>query len=302
MKKSGSFGQHSLGMNSSVSSGGRSFTDSLDLSGSIESSVKALDNKEWKKDKNCYICNRKFSMNKRRHHCRFCGNSVCDEHSLKRRALLGSKDLFRICDSCERSIQTEEVKKEIQEQLDRLESQLFQVRDSNERLMRDNIEKIESINQLEIELKKLEKEQRDKEEQLSASLRAEQDKSAKAKALVQQLQKEFEESQTVNEETSEKCRCLEDEIYRLRSQMDEVKDKKDELASQLTNMETKLKTSLPIQELDPTLCPRCRKRINEFFRIESVIIGEEDKNSIIDLIRQTSGKTEDRYRESDRLS
>lgn len=50
---------------------------------------------EWKLADNCYFCRRKFKLNKGRHHCRFCANSVCSScsnHKLKN---------MRICDVCQ---------------------------------------------------------------------------------------------------------------------------------------------------------------------------------------------------------
>ncbi|GAB9465235.1 Mitochondrial distribution/morphology family 35/apoptosis [Globisporangium polare] len=56
----------------------------------------------WKQSRNCHVCMTHFTMVKRRHHCRNCGQSVCGGHSTNRVALpkFGLMDPQRICDKC----------------------------------------------------------------------------------------------------------------------------------------------------------------------------------------------------------
>lgn len=50
----------------------------------------------------CAVCASPFSTFKRRHHCRRCGKSLCNEHSSNQIALphLGIKSAVRVCDDC----------------------------------------------------------------------------------------------------------------------------------------------------------------------------------------------------------
>uniref|UniRef100_A0A7S3H6I2 sn-1-specific diacylglycerol lipase n=2 Tax=Spumella elongata TaxID=89044 RepID=A0A7S3H6I2_9STRA len=50
----------------------------------------------------CAICDRTFSITLFRHHCRFCGRSVCDDHSTARRCIYryGLVTPQRVCASC----------------------------------------------------------------------------------------------------------------------------------------------------------------------------------------------------------
>eukprot|EP01050_Picozoa_sp_SAG11_P028839 SAG11_NODE_7878_length_1085_cov_1.745436_1_plen_188_part_10 len=55
---------------------------------------------------NCHLCGFKFTMFKRRHHCRECGRSVCYEHSRRTAPLphRGTGDApQRVCDGCSAS-------------------------------------------------------------------------------------------------------------------------------------------------------------------------------------------------------
>lgn len=56
----------------------------------------------WKQAHVCSVCAMSFSIVRRRHHCRNCGQSVCGPHSTHRVALLayGLMDPQRICDKC----------------------------------------------------------------------------------------------------------------------------------------------------------------------------------------------------------
>ncbi|KAG5672961.1 hypothetical protein PVAND_003048 [Polypedilum vanderplanki] len=68
---------------------------------------KILASSEWTPDEsasNCYCCNSGFSLTKRKHHCRSCGNVVCkscSEHVLpleEKNGVLGKP--VRVCDTC----------------------------------------------------------------------------------------------------------------------------------------------------------------------------------------------------------
>lgn len=56
----------------------------------------------WKQSKSCHVCAHYFSMIKRRHHCRNCGQSACGPHSTNRVSLpkYGLMEPQRICDKC----------------------------------------------------------------------------------------------------------------------------------------------------------------------------------------------------------
>ncbi|KAL7691641.1 putative FYVE zinc finger, Zinc finger, FYVE/PHD-type, Zinc finger, RING/FYVE/PHD-type [Plasmopara halstedii] len=56
----------------------------------------------WKQSSMCHVCACAFSLVKRRHHCRNCGQSVCSQHSTNRVALpkFALSEAQRVCDQC----------------------------------------------------------------------------------------------------------------------------------------------------------------------------------------------------------
>lgn len=56
----------------------------------------------WKQARSCHVCACSFSLMKRRHHCRNCGQSVCSQHSTNRVSLpkFALSEPQRVCDQC----------------------------------------------------------------------------------------------------------------------------------------------------------------------------------------------------------
>jgi hypothetical protein len=58
---------------------------------------------DWQRDdatEKCRLCGNKWTLLRRRHHCRACGQLVCDDCSRSRTHVPGSENLKRICDVC----------------------------------------------------------------------------------------------------------------------------------------------------------------------------------------------------------
>ncbi|EGZ19735.1 hypothetical protein PHYSODRAFT_359801 [Phytophthora sojae] len=56
----------------------------------------------WKQSRMCHVCACGFTLVKRRHHCRNCGQSVCNQHSTNRVSLpkFALSEPQRVCDQC----------------------------------------------------------------------------------------------------------------------------------------------------------------------------------------------------------
>jgi hypothetical protein len=68
----------------------------------------------WVQDSNrseCFLCHQTFGMLKRKHHCRKCGNVVCDKCSPHRLVLanIHKTQKQRVCNSCSRGGQVEQI-------------------------------------------------------------------------------------------------------------------------------------------------------------------------------------------------
>ncbi len=71
-------------------------------SGTVAPPPKAVPAQMWLPDNffdSCPQCQAKFSWSLRRHHCRACGNVVCNSCS-SHRMVLDSNSLSRVCDVC----------------------------------------------------------------------------------------------------------------------------------------------------------------------------------------------------------
>lgn len=74
----------------------------------------------------CTVCYAPFSLHRKRFRCKVCMNSVCNLHSLKRREIQGTS--VRVCDLCERQRYESEIAQEYAEMLEKLKSQLSDIR------------------------------------------------------------------------------------------------------------------------------------------------------------------------------
>ena len=59
-------------------------------------------------------------LGKKRHHCRFCGKSVCGPHSMKKYAPTPGEDPVRICDKCDRKAEENKYIRKISEKLEKV--------------------------------------------------------------------------------------------------------------------------------------------------------------------------------------
>ncbi|KAM9281981.1 RUN and FYVE domain-containing protein 2 [Cariama cristata] len=69
----------------------------------IKEANKALQGQVWLKDKDathCKLCEKEFSLSKRKHHCRNCGEIFCNACSDNELPLPSSPKPVRVCDSC----------------------------------------------------------------------------------------------------------------------------------------------------------------------------------------------------------
>lgn len=75
--------------------------------------------KPWGKSKVCHVCGRKLGklQGALKHHCRFCGETVCSEHSQHSLTHPATSDEVRCCDYCIKSIIGKETRDEIERKM-----------------------------------------------------------------------------------------------------------------------------------------------------------------------------------------
>lgn len=260
---------------------GNSIASSTLYSGSTVGKNESTDFKQGPK---CIVCSKKFTITSRRHHCRFCKESVCDLNSMKRRSKPGEAEKVRICDNCDKEFIKEEVRKEVEEEVMKLEKQVMQAREVNDKLYKEHYEKTAKVNQLELELTKAERLQKQKEQALQEKLVEEQSKGNRARNLVDELRKSLENSRDCEKEMIEKCSSTEKQLEKLRNQTENLRERRTELVGQIEHLTSRLKGSLPLDQVREIMCPRCKKRLNQTYRPlnpSGVIVEEEEEDSSV---------------------
>ena len=239
---------------------------------------------EFKEGKKCAVCSKKFTLTARRHHCRFCSESVCDLHSMKRRNKAGEAEKVRICDNCDKEFIREEVRKEVEDEVMKLEKQVQHAREVNDKLYKEHYEKTAKVNQLELELTKAERMQKQKEQALQEKLVEEQNKGNRARNQVDELRKSLENSRDCEKEMIEKCSSTEKQLEKLKTQTENLKERRTELVGQIEHLSSRLKGSLPLDQVREIMCPRCKNRLNQTYKpiaSDSMIPEEEEDDSVI---------------------
>ncbi|CAG9327419.1 unnamed protein product [Blepharisma stoltei] len=239
---------------------------------------------DWKLDNKCFICDRKFNLTIRRHHCRFCGNSVCDDHSMKRRQYENLPKKQRICDNCNRELIREEIKKEIEEEIAKLQSEVQHQKEMNERLLKEHTEKTQKISQLESDLTKAERIQREKEQSMQEKLNEVLERGEKSKNLVEDLRKSLDVSHNNEQEISNQVHEGEKQLEKYRIESENLRDRKEELASQIEHLTNRIKSSLPLSEVREAMCNRCKTRLDQTYKpfaMDGTIIEEENETSVL---------------------
>lgn len=259
-------------------------TESITSTTTFGSTVK--DSSDFKQNPKCSVCNKKFSITARRHHCRFCGESVCDLHSMKRRTKPGDSEKQRICDNCDKEFIREEVRKEVEDEVNRLEKQVQHAKEVNEKLYKEHYEKTAKVNQLELELTKAERVQKQKEQALQEKLVEEQKKGTLARLQVDELGKALDNSRKSEKEMIEKCSGTEKQLESLKNQTEMLRERRTELEGQIEHLTSRLKGSLPLDQVREIMCQRCRNRLNQTYKplVQDGTIPEEgeDESSFLE--------------------
>ena len=96
----------------------------------------------WEKGNRCHICNKKFGMRHRRHHCRWCGKSVCGRHSEKQRIYSEiTNELERMCDQCDLEVVEGEIRLKLDEELGALKKREIKAHEEYRVLLREKEDK-----------------------------------------------------------------------------------------------------------------------------------------------------------------
>lgn len=239
-----------------------SYPDSEDTCSLAASSVLEDGSALWQRSTKCFICSRKFAaLGLHRHHCRFCGISVCDIHSSKRRPNPTGLGLVRVCDACDTAIVGHEVQEEYRMKLFELKERLRMTRSRLERRVIETEEIAGRMQELDQEKQCISTQYSTRERDLEGRVNGEERVgktyikvlSSLQQAASQSSSAESLSSSAIAEKTAE-LTALQEEVQFLRGEVTEGNKRAETLYSQASGRVDKLK-------LGEMLCEACHRLV-----------------------------------------
>lgn len=158
----------------------------------------------YKKDKTCLVCKKSFSMMgaMKKHYCKFCFHGVCAGCSKHRAPDITTKNV-RICDSCyQRAIQ-DQVRDNLQKDLDKVNKELEELKKSfasekeqrkHESFRRDTLE--QKLKEVKMENERREKELNDTSENMKKDIKMMEQEIEELTRILSTAEKEKKERET----------------------------------------------------------------------------------------------------------
>eukprot|EP00357_Protocruzia_adherens_P023239 CAMPEP_0115037172 /NCGR_PEP_ID=MMETSP0216-20121206/42619_1 /TAXON_ID=223996 /ORGANISM="Protocruzia adherens, Strain Boccale" /LENGTH=374 /DNA_ID=CAMNT_0002417259 /DNA_START=322 /DNA_END=1446 /DNA_ORIENTATION=+ len=246
---------------------------------------KKMTKSSWKDTPNCARCDKKFGPFHRKHHCRFCGLSVCSECSPKKRG--HPKDpnrLERICDHCELRVKNRKLEEQHQHELHERDRRIEVLQDE---LMNKNqtlAELRKTITAVEDEHRKETESNRNREERLKTDLHETQDRLKKQQISNQSLVAVLKNTQANLAEREEALQSLQSKEMLLSAELENTKISLNSKSTELTNAEMKLRNllnSINEQRLNAT------KPVNPSMKLDPYT-NNYQKNSIYTIDEERS--------------
>jgi DNA repair exonuclease SbcCD ATPase subunit len=232
------------------------------------SSVADLDDERdsevgFRNDSNCFICNKSLTgLMTQRHHCRFCGNTVCGKHSSNKRKKQGRDKPSRICDRCNEEVLQEEVKDDILKEVNTVRKKILDLKTENELLAKENNDRSLRIKNIDYEFDSVETAHKAQMAALADKIAEEDQRGSKLRTTVESMQRLIDESNELERKLNAQYLASEAEVEKLRSEIKVAKQEKDEISEQLGYLNTRLKTGVSISEVLPILCVTCRRKVD----------------------------------------
>ena len=217
--------------------------------------------------KKCQICKKGFML-RRKITCHICLNVFCSDHCQRKRHMPGSEDLVQICDSCEEEETKKEIADEIDAEISKLTTELREVKETNEKLFREHFTKATLVNDLEMEIKKQEWNQKKQEQGLLSTLELEQSKGQKLRVLIDQLRNTLEDLNTSERLMADECVEAEVEVENLKLIEGSWSLQTEEISGKIENLNKALRESLGIDQVRRILCQPCLGLLSESLKTD----------------------------------
>ena len=263
----------------------------------VDDSLKgSVDSEFQSSNKKCYICLKGFNFRKK-HICKFCLCAVCSDHCQRSMPKEPGSEPVPICDLCLQAQIKKNIESELKLDIQCLQEELSQAKLTNGRLERDHFEKTASVSSLENKLEALTSDYNKRIQALQQSLQIEEMESKEIKTLYNKTQIGLEGSRVQLREIDEKIAKSKIELESQAKQLENLKETKEGLGSQLNRINEKLKGSLSIEKVETILCEQCSNKMKEAAqrRREAPSILEdatvsmtaiEERQSVLDSVRE----------------
>ena len=240
---------------------------------SSASREEGFDSRFWIKDAQCSICSRKFSKIKglSRHHCRFCGKSVCDTHSSKRRTHTELNRPVRICDLCEKNYVGHDLKQELNIELSKLRAQFENISEELQRRCTESSEKDRQIAAVEKKLADDERTANIKGKKLAETVMEEQSRNQRQQGIIDNMTmavKEANDSEKIAAEKHGKCAAAMESV---RNDIEHIHREIKELDDRVDASFFKMKYRIPQQVVTRVLCDHCQTKLFQMSFKEAVV-------------------------------
>lgn len=263
----------------------------------VDESLKlSVDSDFQSNNKKCYICLKGFNFRKK-HICKFCLSAVCADHCQRSMPKEPGSEPVPICDLCLQGQIKRNIEHELKLDIQCLQEELGQAKLTNSRLERDHFEKTASVSSLENKLETISSDYNKKIQALQQSLQIEEMESKEIKTLFNKTQLGLDSSRGQLKDIDEKIMKSKSELESQAKQLENLKETKEGLSSQLNRINEKLKGSLAIEKVESILCEQCKNKMKEAAQkrreIPSILedatvnmTAIEERQSVLDSVRE----------------
>ena len=210
--------------------------------------------------KRCQVCRKGFVL-RRKITCQICFSYFCSDHCTRKRIILNEQSF--VCDNCDLEEMKKEIEEEISREIARVAGELKEVKETNESLFREHVNKVSMVNDIEMELSKQEWNHRKYEHELVSTLENEQNRGARLRKVADELRAVLDELNSTEKNLSEQCSEVEFLLESLKLEATQLEVDKDELAGKIERITQGLRQSLSVDEVRKILCERCLDVINQ---------------------------------------
>mmetsp|Transcript_5309 Transcript_5309/g.9734 ORF Transcript_5309/g.9734 Transcript_5309/m.9734 type:complete len:256 (-) Transcript_5309:39-806(-) len=210
----------------------------------------------------CWVCGVGFSMLKGvlRYHCGFCANSVCSEHSMKKRQKPGSPEMLRICDTCESDFVREQLESTMQEEMKGLQSNLDALRYENELLIQTDVRLGQTLSKMQKDFTALTETQNNTLNTLKNKLEVERVADAQQVSEIDRLYAVSDVARAEEVSCREKLETTTQKLGSLQEGLREMKVQVAGLRQTLDGLETRT-GAIPVKDLRNVLCSECEEAV-----------------------------------------